>query len=152
MWTQAFGLGAMCAMGVCDFTEAEISRRLGIVFISLATVGYIDLVHILHQVQRLLFPDMLVKGAAKIIGNIVLSVGESPGAAEAAHDGAALAPHTGGDPLAVDGAVPLFQRVTRFKHSNFQIRTLFGQFIGGKNASRSGAHNNHIIIHTRSSR
>ena len=36
MWTQAFGLGAMCAMGVCDFTEEEISRRLGIVFISLA--------------------------------------------------------------------------------------------------------------------
>ena len=36
MWTQAFGLGAMCAMGVCDFTEEEISHRLGIMFISLA--------------------------------------------------------------------------------------------------------------------
>lgn len=36
MWTQAFGLGVMCAMGVCDFSEAEISKRLGIIFLSLA--------------------------------------------------------------------------------------------------------------------
>ncbi len=36
MWTQAFGLGTMCAMGVCDFTEEEISKRLGIIFLSLA--------------------------------------------------------------------------------------------------------------------
>ena len=36
MWTQAFGLGAMCAMGVCDFSEEEISKRLGIIFLSLA--------------------------------------------------------------------------------------------------------------------
>lgn len=32
MWTQAFGLGAMCAMGVCDLSEEEIGRRLGISF------------------------------------------------------------------------------------------------------------------------
>lgn len=33
MWTQAFGLGAMCAMKVCRFSEEEISRRLSTVFV-----------------------------------------------------------------------------------------------------------------------
>lgn len=32
MWTHAFGLGAMCAMGVCRLTEEEIGRRLGMAF------------------------------------------------------------------------------------------------------------------------
>ena len=35
MWTNTFGLGTMCAMGVCDLSEAEIGRRLGIMFASL---------------------------------------------------------------------------------------------------------------------
>lgn len=35
MWTQALGLGTMCAMGVCDFSEEEIGRRQGIMFASL---------------------------------------------------------------------------------------------------------------------
>lgn len=35
MWTHALGLGTMCAMGVCDFTEEEIGRRQGILFASL---------------------------------------------------------------------------------------------------------------------
>lgn len=32
MWVHAFGLGALCAMKVCDFTEAEIAEKLGQVF------------------------------------------------------------------------------------------------------------------------
>lgn len=36
LWTQAFGLGALCAMRVCNFTEAEIGKRLGVMFLSLA--------------------------------------------------------------------------------------------------------------------
>ena len=35
MWTQALGLGTMCAMGVCDFTEEEIGRRQGVMFAAL---------------------------------------------------------------------------------------------------------------------
>lgn len=35
MCTNSFGLGTMCAMGVCDLSEAEIGRRLGIMFTSL---------------------------------------------------------------------------------------------------------------------
>ena len=35
MWTHALGLGTMCAMGVCGFTDEEIGRRQGIMFASL---------------------------------------------------------------------------------------------------------------------
>ncbi|MGM9604149.1 MAG: TetR/AcrR family transcriptional regulator, partial [Faecousia sp.] len=35
MWTHALGLGTMCAMGVCDFTEEEIGKRQGVMFASL---------------------------------------------------------------------------------------------------------------------
>lgn len=35
MWTNALGLGTMCAMGVCALSEEEIGRRLGIMFASL---------------------------------------------------------------------------------------------------------------------
>lgn len=31
-WVHAFGLGALCAMKVCDFTEEEIAERLGLIF------------------------------------------------------------------------------------------------------------------------
>lgn len=35
MWTNAYGLGVMCAMGVCNLEEEEIGRRLGIMFAGL---------------------------------------------------------------------------------------------------------------------
>ena len=38
LWTHAFGLGAMCAMKVCNFSEEEIGRRLGLVFAGMVTL------------------------------------------------------------------------------------------------------------------
>ena len=35
MWVHAFAMGALCALKVCDFTEEEISRKLGQVFVGL---------------------------------------------------------------------------------------------------------------------
>ena len=32
MWTMAYGLGVMCATGVCDLSEEETGRRLGVAF------------------------------------------------------------------------------------------------------------------------
>ena len=32
MWVHAFGMGALCAMKVCDFTEEEIAQKLGQIF------------------------------------------------------------------------------------------------------------------------
>ena len=38
MWVYTFGMGAMCAMKVCDFTEDEIAQKLGCVFAGLVMV------------------------------------------------------------------------------------------------------------------
>lgn len=32
MWVYTFGIGSLCAMKVCDFTEEEIANRLGQIF------------------------------------------------------------------------------------------------------------------------
>ena len=32
MWVYTFGIGSLCAMRVCDFTEEEIANRLGQIF------------------------------------------------------------------------------------------------------------------------
>ncbi|MDD6679231.1 MAG: TetR/AcrR family transcriptional regulator [Firmicutes bacterium] len=45
LWTFAFGLGAMCAMGVCTLPEEEIGRRLGTMFagtVMVITSGKLD--------------------------------------------------------------------------------------------------------------
>ena len=54
MWTHALGLGTMCAMGVCGFSEEEIGRRQGIMFASLLMFiksGKLDQV-IVHPEKR----------------------------------------------------------------------------------------------------
>lgn len=38
MWVHAFGMGALCAMKVCDFSEEEISEKLGQVFAGMVLV------------------------------------------------------------------------------------------------------------------
>lgn len=38
MWVHTFGLGALCAMRVCDFSEAEVAEKLGQVFGGLLTM------------------------------------------------------------------------------------------------------------------
>ena len=35
VWVHTFGLGALCAMKVCDFTEEEVAEKLGQVFTGL---------------------------------------------------------------------------------------------------------------------
>lgn len=36
MWVYTFGIGALCAMRVCDFTEEETAERLGRIFVGQA--------------------------------------------------------------------------------------------------------------------
>lgn len=38
MWLHTFGLGAMCAMRVCEFSEKEIALRLGQIFAGMIVV------------------------------------------------------------------------------------------------------------------
>lgn len=57
MWTMAYGLGAMCAMKVCSFSEEEIGERLSIAFaahIMLIKSGNLDKVRV--DVEKLSTP------------------------------------------------------------------------------------------------
>ena len=38
MWIYTFGIGSLCAMKVCDFTEDEIAVRLGQIFMGQLTL------------------------------------------------------------------------------------------------------------------
>ena len=38
VWVHTFGLGTLCAMKLCDFTQDEISDRLGIIFLGALTM------------------------------------------------------------------------------------------------------------------
>lgn len=38
MWVHAFGIGALCAMKVCDFSEEEIAEKLGQVFLGMVSI------------------------------------------------------------------------------------------------------------------
>ena len=125
----------------------ELGSCSGVELGALAAVGHVDLVHVFHQVQGPLFADVLKEGAAEIVGDVVLAVGEGPRAAEAGHDGAGLAADAGLDGGAVDGALPLIQGVTGLKHADLQVRIPQHQLIGGKNAAGARADNEDIVIH-----
>lgn len=67
MWTQAYGLGVMCAMRVCNFTEEEIGKRLGIMFASLAMFiksGKADMIY--GEAEK--NPDGIFHG--RLVGNL----------------------------------------------------------------------------------
>lgn len=48
LWTQTFGMGAMCAMGISDLSEEEIGRRLAMCFaghVMLIRAGKLDTIY-----------------------------------------------------------------------------------------------------------
>ena len=69
---------------------------------SLTAVLHVDIIHIVHQIQRFLTADMLIECAAEIVSDIVFSIGKSTGSAETAHDRTGLAVDTGLDLVTVD--------------------------------------------------
>lgn len=67
MWVHAFGMGALCAMKVCDFSEEEISEKLGQVFAGMVLVikgGKLD--QILDQPVR----DPTGNGRGELLGRL----------------------------------------------------------------------------------
>jgi len=113
---------------------------------SLTAVRQVDGIHVLHELQRLLFPDVFVERPAEVIRDIVFPVAERAGPAKARHDRAALAADTGPDPLPVDRTAPLRQLLSALEYADLQIRPLFHQLIRGKNTSRSGADDHYVIF------
>ena len=128
----------------------DVTARRSVQLGALAAERHIDVIHIAHQFQRVLFADILVQCTAEIIGNIVFAVGESACAAEATHNGTAFAADTGLKLLAVNGTFAFVQLMTRFEYAHLELRILPDQFISGKNSSGACPNDQHVI-HDRSS-
>ena len=120
--------------------------RRGVELRALAAVRHVDLVHIVHQLQRLLLADVLVERAAEVVRDVVLPVGERARAAEAAHDRAGLAFDARFHALAVDGTAALGERMARLENGDLQAAVFLRQLVGGKNAAGASAHDDDIII------
>ena len=125
----------------------EGAVRGGVELCARTAVRDVDLVHIIHQLQRLLFADVLIERAAEVISDVVLAVGERTCAAEAVHDRTGRAADAVLHVLAVNGALALFQRLSLLKYGDFQLRTELRQLIGGENTAGAGANDDHVILH-----
>ena len=132
-----------------DAELLELRTGGGIELGALTAVEHVDLVDIVHQLERLLLADVLIERAAEVVGEVVFAVGEGARAAEAAHDRAALAADAALDLLAVDGTAALVETVARLEHGDLQRGILTRQLIGGKDAAGAGADDDDIIMHNR---
>jgi GMP synthase PP-ATPase subunit len=99
----------------------EASSRRAIKFSSLATELQIYIVNVAHKIKRLIFADIFIQGTAKIIGDIIFSVGKRTRAAKSAHNRAALASDTVFDFFAIYGAMPFIESVTSLEYRYLQI-------------------------------
>ena len=100
-------------MGHADLAEAGTGR--GIQLCPFSAMDQIDPVYILHQLNGLFPADIFIESAAEIIGDIILAIGESAGAAESIHDGTGLAADAACDLVPVNRALPFLQHVAGLK-------------------------------------
>ena len=112
-----------------------------------AAVAAVDLVDVVHQLQRLVPADVLVERAAEVIRDVVFAVGERTRAAEPVHDRAGLAVDAGLYLFPVDRALALVQHMPRLEHGDLQAGIFFYQLIGGKDAARPRSDDDHVINH-----
>ena len=68
---------------VLDALFFEFRPRSGIKLCALSSVFQVNVIHILHQLDRFFLPDIFMERAAEIIRDIVLAVAESTRPAEA---------------------------------------------------------------------
>ena len=130
---------------VFDAQLLEAGAGGGVELGPFAAEGHVHIVHVLHKLQGFPLADVLIEGAAEVVGDVILAVGKGPCAAEAAHDGAGLALDAGLDLFPVDGAAPLLQRVSLLEHGQPHLGRQLFEFIGGIDAARAAAHDNHVI-------
>ena len=119
----------------------------GVKFCAFTAIAHIDLIDILHKIDRFLFTDVLVQRTTEIVGNIIFAVRKCTCAAKAAHNRTAFAADTRFHFVAVNGTMPFIQSVSCFKDSNFQIGFLRAQFVCGEYTTGTCADNNDIVLH-----
>ena len=89
--------------------------------------------------------------AAKVIGDIVLAIGESSRPAETAHDGAGGTANAGFYFISIDGTATAAEGMSGFEYRDPQGGSPVGQLVSGKDASRASANDNDIVIHSTTS-
>ena len=125
----------------------KIGSGSGIHFRTLPTIMHIYLVYIFHQFYGLFFTDILMERSAKIIGDIVFSVGKGSRPSKTTHDRTGFTTDTAFYLVSINWAMPLLQRMSCFKNRNLQIGSVFCQFVCRKNSAWSRTYNNNVILH-----
>ena len=123
----------------------EFCRRGRIQFCLVPAVLYVDFIDVFHKFERSFLAYMLVKTAAEIVCNVVLSVRKGARSAEAAHYRTNLTSRACFYFFAVDRALSLRKRIARFEHGN--LFTAVSKFVGGKYTARTRADNNYVKFH-----
>ena len=111
------------------------------------SIGHVDFIHIIHELQGLFPANMLVEGTTKIIGNIVLAIREGTSTAKAIHNSTGWAVDATLDGSTINRAFTLFQGTASLKNSYLYILVLLYQLIGRKNTARPCTNNNYIVLH-----
>jgi len=114
---------------------------------SFTTMHQVQFIYIFHQLCGCILADMLVQSSAKLIGDIIFSVGESACTAKSLHDRTGFAVDTGFYFLSVDGTFSFFQRMTGFKNRDLFLRIIIHQFIGRKDSTGTCSYDQYIIFH-----
>ena len=114
---------------------------------SFTAMHQVQFIYIFHQLCGCILADMLVQSSAKLIGDIIFSVGKSTCTAKSLHDRAGFAVDTGFYFLSVDGTFSFFQRMTCFKNRDLFLRIIIHQFIGRKDPTGTCPYDQYIILH-----
>ena len=114
---------------------------------SFATMHQIQLIYIFHQFCCCIFANVLIQSSAKLVGDIIFSIGKSSCASESFHDGTCFTVDTGFYFFSVNWTFSFFQRMTCFKNRNFFLRIIIHQLIGRKNPSRTCSYDQYVIFH-----
>ncbi len=118
----------------------------GVKACALAAVREVDLIDVIHEIDRFLLAYMLVKRAAEFGGDIVFAVRERTGTAEAVHDGTGLAADAGFDLLAVNGAFALGKGRARLKDRDLLFGSEPRKLICGEDTAGTGAYDYNVVI------
>ena len=108
----------------------------------------VDFIHIAHEGKGFVLSDILIKGAAEIVGNVVFPVRKCAGTAEAVHDGTGRTTDAVFDFFAVDRAFSTRKRSSCFQNRHLQRRIQLHQFISRENTAGTGADDHHIVKHS----
>ena len=114
---------------------------------SLATMHQVQFIYILHQLCCCFPADMLIQSSAKLVGDIIFSIGKSSCASESFHDGTCFAVDTGFYFFSVNWTFSLFQGMTSLKNRDLFLRIIIHQFIGCKDSSRTCSYDQYVIFH-----